>query len=113
MAVQFFRTMGRFTGYVIRSHVLDKAIANTTHYVLSEMRLADVRIKFKLLRYKRNHHLYLLGKTFYRLSTNDIDPMHDEHTRTISRVLNEIDLEIDQVTAELARRKQHEKQKKN
>jgi len=114
MAVQFFRTMGRLTGYVLRSHVIDKAIATTANYVFSEMRLADIRIKLKLLRQKRNHHLYLLGKTFYRLSTNNIDPMHDEHTLTISRVLREIDLEIEQVNAELARRKkQNEKQEEN
>ena len=113
MAVQFFRTMGRLTGYVIKSHVIDKAIATTVNYVLSEMRLADIRIKLKLLRQKRNRHLYLLGKTFYRLSINNIAPMHDEHTMTISRVLREIDLEIEQVNAELASRKQYEKQKKN
>lgn len=112
MAVQFFRTMGRFTGYILRSHVFDRAAATTVNYLLSEMRLADIRIKLMMLRQKRNRHLCLLGKTFYRLSINNIDPIHDEHTQTISRVLREIDLEIEQVNAELVRRKQSEKQEK-
>ena len=111
MAVQLFRIMGRFTGYVLRSHVIDRAVTKTANYVFSEMRLADIRMRLILLRQKRNHHLSLLGKTFYRLSINNIDPLQDEHTRTISRVLSEIDTEIEQVNAELERRKQSEKQR--
>ncbi len=112
MAVQLFRAMGRLTGYILRSHVIDKAIAKTANYVLSEMRLVDIKLKLRMLRQKRNRHLHLLGKTFYHLSINKIDQMHDEHTRTISRVLREIDLEIEQADTELASRIQSEKQEK-
>jgi len=106
---QFFRTMGRLTGYAIRSHAFDRVISKAGSYLLSEMRLADIKLKLKLLRQKRTRHLRLLGKTVYRLSTNEIEPFKDNHTQTIIRVLREIDMEIEEVDTELQRRKQAEK----
>ena len=105
----FFRTMGRLTGYALKSHAVDRVITKAGSYILSEMRLADIKLKLKLLRHKRTRHLKLLGKTVYRLCANDIDPFKDEHTKTITRVLREIDIEIKEVDAELQRRKQSEK----
>ena len=109
----FFRTIGRFTGYVVRSHAFDKALSKTVNYIHSEMKLADVKLKLRLLRQKRTHHLKLLGKTVYRLYINDIEPLNDKNTQTITRVLREIDMEIEEVKEELKRRKQYEKQKRN
>lgn len=108
----FFRTIGRFTGYVVRSHAFDKALSKTVNYVHSEIKLADVKLKLKLLRQKQTHHLKLLGKTVYRLYINDIEPLNDKNTQTITRVLREIDMEIKDVNEELERRKQSEQQKK-
>ncbi len=105
----FFRTMGRLTGYAIRSHAFDRAISKAGSYLLSEMRLADIKLKLKLLKQKRTRHLRLLGKTVYNLYINDVEPLKDEHTQTIIRVLREIDMEIEEVDAELQRRKQQEK----
>ena len=105
----FFRTMGRLTGYALKSHAVDRVITKAGSYILSEMRLADIKLKLKLLRYKRTRHLRLLGKTVYLLYNNNIYPFNDEHTRTITRVLREIDMEIKEVDAELQRRKQSEK----
>ena len=102
----FFSTMGRITGYVLKSHAVDRAVTKVASYLLSEMRLADIKLKLKLLRQKRTRHLKLLGKTVYRLSTNEIEPFKDNHTQTITRVLREIDMEIKEVDAELQRRKQ-------
>ena len=108
----FFRTIGRLTGYVLRSQALDKALSKTAHYVYSEIKLADVKLKLKLLRQKRTHHLKLLGKTVYRLYINDIEPFSNKQTQTITRVLREIDMEIEEVNKELERRKQSEQEKK-
>lgn len=108
--VNFFSTMGRLAGYAIRSHAVDRAITKVASYVLSEMKLADIKLKLKMLKQKRNKHLKLLGKTVYRLYANDIEPFKDNHTQTIARVLREIDMEIKEVDKELQRRKQSEKQ---
>ena len=107
----FFRVMGRLTGLVLRSHVVDKTLTKAAGYALSEMRLADIRLKLKLLRKKRTRHLRLLGKTVYRLTLNSIDPFKSNHLQTITNVLQDIELEIEHVTTDLERRKQHEKQK--
>ena len=105
----FFRTMGRVTGYVLKSHAVDRAVTKAASYLLSEMKLADIKLKLKLLRQKRTRHLKLLGKTVYRLYNNNIYPFNDEHTQTITRVLREIDMEIEEVDKELQRRIQSEK----
>ena len=107
--VNFFSTMGRITGYVLKSHAVDRAVTKAASYLLSEMRLADIKLKLKILRQKRTRHLKLLGKTVYRLYNNNIYPFNDEHTQTITRVLREIDMEIKEVDKELQRRIQSEK----
>ncbi len=104
----FFRVMGRLAGRALRSHAMDSVVTKVSGYVLSEMRLADIKLKLRLLRQKRTHHISLLGKTVYRLFTNDIDPFNDSHTRTISNVLREIDMEITAMEEELERRAEFE-----
>jgi hypothetical protein len=109
---QFFRIMGRLTGYVLKSHILDKAVNEMAHYVLSQVKLADIRLKLKLLKQKRNRHLNLLGRTVYRLDNTTCVPLQNSHIEIIVRVLREIDLEIEQVEAELLKRKQQQEQAK-
>ena len=108
----FFRVAGRLARQALRSHAVNRAMAKATGYVLSEMKLADIKLKLKLLQQKRKRHLALLGKTIYRLIINDIEPFTNKHTQTITRVLREIDMEIDAANDELERRKEYEKQKK-
>ncbi len=105
----FFRVMGRFAGRALRSHAMDTVVMKVSGYVLSEMRLADIKLKLRLLRQKRTHHISLLGKTVYRLVNNDINPFNDSHTRTISNVLREIDLEITAMEEELKHREEFER----
>ena len=106
---RLFRIMGRLAGRAIRSHAFDTVATKVSGYVLSEMRLADIKLKLRMLRQKRSHHLNLLGKTIFRLSENGIDPAGDPHTRTISTVLREIDMEITAMEEELERRAEFEK----
>ena len=101
-----FRTMGRLTGYALRSHAFDRAISKAGTFLISEMKLADIKLKLKISRQKRTRHLKLLGKTVYRLYNNNIFPFDDEHTQIIIRVLREIDMEIEDADTELQRRKQ-------
>ncbi len=108
----FLRVVGRLARQALRSHAVNRAMAKVAGYVLSEMKLADIKLKRKLLQQKRNRHLNLLGKTIYRLIINDIEPFTNKHTQTVTRVLREIDMEIEAVNDELERRKQYEKQKK-
>ena len=109
---QFFRVMGRFTGQVLRSHVLDRAITTAAGYIVSEMRLTDIKLKRVFLSKKRTRHLTLLGRTVYRLLNNNIDPASDERVSTLVRVLREIDGEVEAVEQELERRKEQEQQRK-
>ena len=108
----FFRVAGRLARQALRSHAVNRAMEKATGYVLSEMKLADIKLKLKLLQQKRNRHLNLLGKTIYRLTANDVEPFTNKQTQTVTRVLREIDMEIEAVNDELDRRKQYEKQKK-
>lgn len=102
----FFRTMGRLTGYAVRSHAVDRAVSRASQYLLREMKLADVKLKLAMLKQKRTRHIKLLGKTVYHLVCNDIPPFDDEHTQIIMRVLVEIDNEIDMVQTEMKRRRE-------
>ena len=108
----FFRVVGRLAGQALRSHAVNRAMAKAAGYVLSEMKLADIKLKLKLLQQKRNRHLNLLGKTIYRLIINEIEPFTNKHTQTITRVLREIDMEIEAVEAELQHRKEMDKRSK-
>lgn len=105
---QYFRVLGRVAGQAFKSQAVDRAITVAVDYVLSEMRLADVRARRVLLRRKRANHLSILGRTVYRLVDNNIEPMNDEHTLTIIRVLEEIDEEIRIVDEEIKRRREYE-----
>lgn len=109
----FFRTIGRLTGYAIRTKAFDKALSKTAAFLHTEIKLADIKIKLKLLSKKRNHHLKLLGKTVYSLHSNSIEPFNELHTQTISRVLREIDMEIEQTNEQLEIKKRQEREKKS
>jgi len=108
----YMRILGRVAGRAARSHAFDRAISVATGYVVSEMRLVDVRAKRKLLKMKRKNHLRLLGRTVFRLHENGIEPMNDKHTVNIVRVLREIDEELKTVEEELERRKTFESEKR-
>ena len=101
----YLRVLGRVTGKAIKSHAFDRALTAAADYIISEMKLTDLRAKRTILRRKQTNHLRLLGKTVCRLVDNDIEPIGDDHTRMIVRVLDEIGLEITAVEEELERRK--------
>ncbi len=105
----FYSTIGRLTAYALKSQALDRAIIKAGSYLLKEMRLADIKLKLALLKQKRTRHLKLLGKTIYRLYENELEPFKDDHIQTITRVLREIDMEIEEVDDELQRIIQSEK----
>lgn len=109
---QIFRIVGRLAGKAIKSHMFDRAFASAAGYVLSEMRLTDIRLKRKFLIQKRDRHYTLLGRTVYRLIINEVNPESDERVSAVSRVLDEIDIEIEMVDSELKRRKEYERQKR-
>ena len=110
---QLLRTIGRLAGYAARSHAFDKALSKTADFLHTEIRLADIKLKLSVLQRKRNNHLKLLGKTVYNLYANAVEPFDDTHTRTISRVLREIDMEIEETAEQLEIRKRQEQEKKN
>ena len=109
---QIFRIVGRLAGKAVKTHMFDRVFASAAGYVLSEMRLADIRLKRKFLIQKRDRHFTLLGRTVYRLIINEVNPESDERVSAISRVLGEIDSEIEMVDSELKRRKEYERQKR-
>ena len=104
----YFRILGR----VIRSHAFERAVTVTTAYVVSEMRLADLKVKRAIIKRKHSNHLRLLGKTVFRLHKNNIESLNDEHITRIIRVLDEIKVEIDIVEQELKRRLEIERRKR-
>jgi|GEM_PF-3025157 hypothetical protein len=110
---RLFRTIGRLAGYAVRSQAFDKALAKTADFLHTEIKLADIKLKLGVLRKKRQNHLKLLGKTVYNLHTNEIEPFNDTHTQTISRVLREIDMEIEQTDEQLEIKKRQEQERKN
>ena len=106
---KFFLILGNVAGRAVRSHAFDRALTMAAGYVYAEMQHFDLRAKLSLLRRKHTNHLRLLGKTVYRLSSNDIVPAGHESVDRIVRVLDEIRTEIALMEDELARRKQEEK----
>jgi len=108
-----FRIMGRLTGRALSSHVIDRAITAATSYVVTEMRLADLKLKRTILRRKRTRHLTILGRTVYRLTLHDINPASDERVIRLSQVLDEIEQQIDSTEKELSLRMERLKQEKN
>ncbi|MFC1509568.1 hypothetical protein ACFL60_07790 [Candidatus Omnitrophota bacterium] len=109
---KFFRTMGLLTGRALRTRAVNRTLTKAADYIAAEMRLSDIKLKRSLLRKKRTQHLTILGRTVYRLLENDVNPKNDQRIDTLSRVLNEIDGEIESVEQELQRRKEREKQKR-
>ncbi len=105
---KLFILLGKVAGRAVRSHAFDRAFTVAARYVYAEMRHVDLRAKLSLLRRKHKNHLRLLGKTIYRLSSNDIAPTGHESVNRIVSVLDEIRAEIAFVEDELARRKQEE-----
>ena len=108
---QFFRILGRFAGRAIRSHAFDRAVTVMAGYVVSEMRLIDLKAKRTILKRKHTNHINLLGRTVYSLIINDINPVSENHIHTIVRVLGEIEQEITVVEEELERRRRMEREK--
>ena len=104
--------MGLLTGRALKSKTVNRTLTKAADYIAAEMRLTDIKLKRTLLRKKRTQHLTILGRTVYRLLSNDVDPKSDQQIDTLSRVLNEIDGEIETVEQELQRRKDWEKEKR-
>ncbi len=109
---RLIRILGRLTGKAIRSHAFDRAISVAADYVVTEMRLTDLRAKRTLLKRKRTNHLRILGRTVHRLLENGVEPMETDQVRTILRVLGEIEDEIGTVEGELERRQEAEREKR-
>ena len=110
--INLFKVAGRLVGRTLRSQAFDRGITIAAGYIISEMKLTDVKAKRTLLRRKRKNHLILLGRTVYRLILNDVDPLEDDHIHKIVRVLGEIDMEISMIEDELKlRRKKYEEEK--
>ena len=98
-------------GRAVRSHVFDRAITAASGYIVSELRLTDIKAKLVFLKRKRADHFHLLGKTVYRLVQNDIDPLGNDHISSITVVLDGINREIQMVSDELARRREIRKKR--
>lgn len=113
LMAQFFSIMGRLAGQAMKTHAIDRAVTTAAGYIASEVRLAEVRLKLAILRRKRTRHLTILGRTVYRLLANDISPAGDERVVTLSRVLREIDGEIEAVEQELRQKIERERQRRN
>ncbi len=109
--INLFKVVGGLAGRALRSHAFDRALTIAAGYIISEMKLTDIRAKRTLLRRKRMNHLILLGRTMYRLILNDVDPLRDDHIHKIVRVLDEIGMEISMIEDELQRRRKKEEEK--
>jgi len=109
--INLFKVAGRLAGRALRSQAFNRGMTVAAGYIVSEMKLTDVRAKRTLLRRKRTNHLILLGRTVYRLILNDVDPLRDDHIHKIVRVLGEIDMEISMIEDELQRRRKEEEKK--
>ena len=105
--------LGRFAGRALRSQAVNSALHQASGYILREMETADLKVKLGILKKKRSHHIQLLGRTVYRLMENGLDPISDEHTRTITLVLGEIDLEILAVRDEMKRRRAYQQARRD
>ena len=109
--VNLFKVAGRLAGRALRSQAFNRGMTLAAGYIVSEMKLTDVRAKRTLLKRKRANHLILLGRTLYRLVLNDVDPLRDDHIHKIVHVLGEIDIEISMIEDELQRRRKEEEEK--
>lgn len=96
------RTLGRFAGHIIKTQAFNSA----SKYIAFEMKLADLRIKIRLLRQKKRRHLLILGRTIYHLKLNGFEIEENQQVDTLLRVITEIETEIDIFKNELVRRQQ-------
>ena len=106
---RFIRIMGRLTGHALKSHAVERTLGKAAGYMKSEIRLTDVRLRRSILRQKRTRHFAILGRTVYRLRKNGIDPASDERIDVLSRVLREIDIELERVDEEIKLRRERER----
>ena len=109
---QYMRLMGRLAGRAIRTQIVDQALRRASSYITSEIRLADIRMRLKILKQKRTRHLTILGRTVYRLTVNEVDTKRNDRIETLIRVLSEIDSEIEATEATLSQRVEYEKQQR-
>ena len=107
---KLFILLSKVAGRAVRSHAFDRALTVAARYVYAEMRHVDLRAKLTLHRRKHTNHLRLLGKTTYRLISNDIAPASHESVKRIVSVLDEIRTEIALMEDELTRRKREEQE---
>ncbi|MBA7579404.1 hypothetical protein ES708_21274 [subsurface metagenome] len=107
----FIRAMGRVTRRAMKSHVFDRALTSAAEYIISEIKLADLKAKRAFFKRKRADHLNLLGRTVFRLILNDVETLNNERILKISQVIDDINHEILAVDGELERRRQQEKKK--
>lgn len=107
-----FRILGRMTRRAVRSQAVQQAVASASVYIVSELQLADIKLRIAYLKRKREDHLHLLGRTAYRLHKNDVDPAGNENIDRIMTVLREIDSEIAIVEQELAARIEQKRREK-
>ena len=94
------RTLGRFAGHVMKTQAFETA----SKFIAFEMKLADLRIKIRLLKQKKRRHLLILGRTIYRLKLNGFEIIENPQVDTLIRVIIEIETEIDIFKNELTRR---------
>jgi hypothetical protein len=94
------RTLGRFTGHVMKTQAFNTA----SKFIAFEMKLADLRIKIRLLKQNKRRHLLILGRTIYRLNLNGVEITENSQVNTLIRVITEIQTEIDIFKNELIRR---------
>lgn len=106
-----FRIAGRLYGRAVHSKPVSSAVKATGKYVLTEMKLADLRLRVVFLKRKLKAHYTLLGRTVFRLTRNGIDPFSHHQVQTILRVLGEIEYEIAAAEEELRRRRASERAK--
>ena len=100
-----FTIAGRLTGKILTQPTVAKAIRSVRNYVYAGMQSAEIRLRLEMLRKKRGRHHAVLGRTIYRLISNNVPPFETPQVNTTIKVLEEIDLEIEAVERELERRK--------
>jgi hypothetical protein len=109
-----FTIAGRLTGKMLSQPHIAETIRSIQSYVQSGIQSAEIRLRLEMLRKKRERHFIILGRTFYRLMSNDVNPFNASQVNTTIKVLGEIDLEIETVESEWERRKaEMEDQKRN
>jgi hypothetical protein len=106
-----FRIAGRLYGRAVSSRPVNATVKATRKYLLTEMKLTDVRLRVTFLKRKLKAHFTLLGRTVFRLTRNGVDPMNHPQVQTIFRVLGEIEHEIAAAEGELRRRRAEERAK--